>query len=67
MADRVKTGELKLKMKLYEEEKIHPNPKIVEKKDVDWIFMTSALNFSFWNNPNDPSYLVTYQVFETTI
>ena len=60
MAERVKNGKLTLNIKLYEESNVHPTE--IADKDIDWIFMTSALNFSFWNDPNHPPYLVTYKV-----
>jgi hypothetical protein len=57
---RIKEGQLSLDLKLYKEAGVHPSTS--EDKNVEWVFMTSALNFSFWNNENNPQYLVTYNV-----
>lgn len=32
-----------------------------EKKSADWVFVTSALNFCFWNDESGPQYLVTHK------
>lgn len=57
---RVKSGQLSLGLELY---KNHPgvHPTTVTDKDIEWVFFTSALNFSFWNDDSDPPYLVTYK------
>jgi len=57
---RIKDGRLSLDLKSYKNlAGIHPNQ--ANSSNVDWVFMTSALNFSFWNLENEPQYLVTYK------
>jgi hypothetical protein len=57
---RINDGRLSLKLNLYK--KVGEHPTTVEDKDVDWVFLTSALNFSFWKDDHEPQYLVTYKV-----
>jgi len=56
---RIKDGRLSLKLNLYKKAGEHPTT--IEDKDVEWVFMTSALNFSFWKDDHEPQYLVTYK------
>ena len=49
-----------MKLNLYKKAGKHPTT--IEDKDVEWVFMTSALNFSFWKDDHEPQYLVTYKV-----
>ena len=49
-----------MKLNLYKKAGEHPTT--IEDKDVEWVFMTSALNFSFWKDDHEPQYLVTYKV-----
>ena len=53
--NRIEDGRLSLDAKSFK-----PAGTIM-KADVDWVFMTSALNFSFWILENEPQYLVTYK------
>ena len=57
---RINDGRLSLKLNLYK--KVGEHPTTVEDKDVDWVFLTSALNFSFWKDDHEPQYIVTYKV-----
>lgn len=57
---RIRDGRLSLDLKLYKIFSVHPES--TKEEDVNWVFVTSALNFSFWNDENDPQYLVTYKV-----
>ena len=57
--DRINDGRLKLDLKLYANLAVHPDSPT--DANVDWVFMTSALNFSFWMMDNEPQYLVTYK------
>lgn len=59
IVERVNNGKLSLDPKLYEESGVHPAN--CEDKDVEWVFMTSALNFSFWTDEKTPQYLVTFE------
>ena len=56
---RVNDKRLSLSLKLYKDAGVHPVT--INDKDVEWVFWTSALNFSFWNNQSDPQYMVTYR------
>ena len=56
---RLQDGRLSLDLKLYKDAGEHPTK--VRDEDVDWVFLTSALNFSFWNLPSQKPYLVTYR------
>ena len=49
---------MSLKLNLYKKAGEHPTT--IEDKDVEWVFLTSALNFSFWKDDHDPQYLATF-------
>ena len=57
---RVNDKRLSLSLKLYKDSGVHPLD--IEDKDIEWVFVVSALNFSFWEDPGDKPYLVTYKV-----
>ena len=57
--ERINDGRLSLDLILYKENGVHPTS--IEEKDIEWVFMTSALNFSFWTKDTEPQYLVTYK------
>ena len=59
IVQRVKDKRLSLSLKLYKDAGVHPVS--IKDEDVEWVFWTSALNFSFWTNNSEPQYLVTYQ------
>merc|ERR1712029_540255 len=56
---RVNDKRLSLSLKLYKDSGVHPLD--IEDKDIEWVFVVSALNFSFWEEPGDKPYLVTYK------
>ncbi|XP_019633643.1 PREDICTED: UPF0553 protein C9orf64-like [Branchiostoma belcheri] len=37
------------------------NPKVMDEKAVDWIFLVDTLNFSFWSEDEGKKYKVTYK------
>ena len=57
---RINDGRLPLELKLYKQAGVHPTT--IEDKDIEWVFLTSALNFSFWKDDHETQYLVTYKV-----
>ena len=59
IVQRVKDNRLSLSLHLYKDSGVHP--KNIEDKDVEWVFVVSALNFSFWQDPGDKPYLVSYE------
>ena len=61
---RIANGSLSLNLKLYKDAGEHPVSG--NRSSVEWVFFTSALNFSFWNDERQPQYNVTYKVLHTT-
>ena len=59
LAERLSSAKLSLN-DLFVKTSVHPQK--ANEKGVEWIFFADALNFSFWNNEDQPQYLVTYKV-----
>lgn len=58
IAARIASGELNL-TKMFVNTELHPQT--ADDAGVDWVFFTDTLNFSFWNQDDDPQYLVTWR------
>lgn len=58
LAERLSSAKLSLN-DLFVKTSVHPQK--ANEKGVEWIFFADALNFSFWNNEDQPQYLVTYK------
>ena len=57
IAARVASKELNL-TKMFIKTDVHP--KTADNAGIDWVFFADTLNFSFWNQDNEPQYLVTW-------